>query len=431
MKKELIKLANHLDKLGHLDLADELDRIVKSAQDSGLEYSEVTFEDRNPTSTQPPNEDILSSLATKTVVPQDWATAGTKMLEKASFKESLSDVNEWIVNYMALAQIFKVMHTTGVLNIGGVPGAYGSFNVLYGNPNFVGLPSPLNKTKTTPLEVIRFLIGKYPEVGVTEDEVVEFVKAHMDDTPSTPKATPPPPDKSAPPSSAKSTPPPSASAPPTTKPAQPTTSTSCSLNHSSGTKLSDSWGTYLIVSPSEVMATSKESSKSVKLTPAYSGWCKVVGNLNKLKPSTTTPSAPATKAPTETSAPAAKAPAPFELEKAMQEAGIDQKVAGKFMRMLTRGVLGELSVFNPKTVSGQKEKVKQLIISKSRGQADGITDAEAQQIVDALASSTAAKLTAKSSNEFIIGQLAKIATELDQAELYAEADILDEIIRNL
>jgi hypothetical protein len=32
MKKELIKLATHLDKLGHSDLADRLDAIVKSAQ---------------------------------------------------------------------------------------------------------------------------------------------------------------------------------------------------------------------------------------------------------------------------------------------------------------------------------------------------------------------------------------------------------------
>jgi len=38
MKKELIKLATHLDKLGHSDLADRLDVIVKSAQ-TGL-YTE-------------------------------------------------------------------------------------------------------------------------------------------------------------------------------------------------------------------------------------------------------------------------------------------------------------------------------------------------------------------------------------------------------
>jgi hypothetical protein len=331
MKKELIKLANHLDKLGHLDLADELDRIVKSAQDSDLGYSEVTFEDRHPVSQDEVSSSINMSLPPKNPYIQQYIEQGRGVMTPA-------------------------------------------------DPNLA--PYDLSGASPAP-------------------------------------AAPP---------SATSTP---ASVPAATKPTQSTTSTSCSLKHSSGTKLSDSWGTYVIVSPSEVRATSKQSSKSVKLTPAYSGWCKVVGNLNKLKPSTTTPSAPATNAPTETSAPAAKAPAPFELEKAMQEASIDQRVAGKFMRMLTRGVLGELSVFNPKTVSGQKEKVKQLIISKSRGQADGITDAEAQQIVDALASSAAAKLTAKSSNEFIIGQLAKIATELDQAELYAEADILDEIIRNL
>ena len=31
MKKEVIKLANHLDKIGHPDLADRLDMILKSA----------------------------------------------------------------------------------------------------------------------------------------------------------------------------------------------------------------------------------------------------------------------------------------------------------------------------------------------------------------------------------------------------------------
>jgi len=32
MKKELVKLANHLDNIGHGDLADKLDEILKSAQ---------------------------------------------------------------------------------------------------------------------------------------------------------------------------------------------------------------------------------------------------------------------------------------------------------------------------------------------------------------------------------------------------------------
>jgi hypothetical protein len=35
MNKELVKLANHLDKVGHRDLADRLDNILKSAQDTG------------------------------------------------------------------------------------------------------------------------------------------------------------------------------------------------------------------------------------------------------------------------------------------------------------------------------------------------------------------------------------------------------------
>ena len=33
MHTELVKLANHLDKLGHGDLADKIDDIVKSAQE--------------------------------------------------------------------------------------------------------------------------------------------------------------------------------------------------------------------------------------------------------------------------------------------------------------------------------------------------------------------------------------------------------------
>jgi len=36
MKKELVKLANHLDNIGHGDLADRLDDILKSAQSSAV-----------------------------------------------------------------------------------------------------------------------------------------------------------------------------------------------------------------------------------------------------------------------------------------------------------------------------------------------------------------------------------------------------------
>jgi len=34
MKRELVKLANHLDKIGHRDLADTLDGILKAAQET-------------------------------------------------------------------------------------------------------------------------------------------------------------------------------------------------------------------------------------------------------------------------------------------------------------------------------------------------------------------------------------------------------------
>jgi hypothetical protein len=40
MKKEIIKLANHLDKLGHSDLADRLDLILKSAEANELEFGQ-------------------------------------------------------------------------------------------------------------------------------------------------------------------------------------------------------------------------------------------------------------------------------------------------------------------------------------------------------------------------------------------------------
>ena len=36
MKQELVKLANHLDSIGHRDLADRLDKILKLAQDADL-----------------------------------------------------------------------------------------------------------------------------------------------------------------------------------------------------------------------------------------------------------------------------------------------------------------------------------------------------------------------------------------------------------
>jgi len=36
MKKELVKLANHLDNIGHRDLADKLDNVIRKTADSGL-----------------------------------------------------------------------------------------------------------------------------------------------------------------------------------------------------------------------------------------------------------------------------------------------------------------------------------------------------------------------------------------------------------
>ena len=45
MKKELVKLANHLDKIGHGDLADKLDVILKSAQSSAVAPTDEEIED--------------------------------------------------------------------------------------------------------------------------------------------------------------------------------------------------------------------------------------------------------------------------------------------------------------------------------------------------------------------------------------------------
>jgi len=45
MKKELVKLANHLDNIGHGDLADKLDVILKSAQSSAVAPTAEEIED--------------------------------------------------------------------------------------------------------------------------------------------------------------------------------------------------------------------------------------------------------------------------------------------------------------------------------------------------------------------------------------------------
>ena len=49
MKKELVKLANHLDRIGHGDLADKIDDIVKSAQ----ELDQDLMGDMSPIKTTP------------------------------------------------------------------------------------------------------------------------------------------------------------------------------------------------------------------------------------------------------------------------------------------------------------------------------------------------------------------------------------------
>jgi len=79
VKKELVKLANHLDRLGHRDLADKLDEILKSAfQDYNFDSDEPSIEDEialeeEDEDLRPPSEEMLSETSGD-AVDAVWAT---------------------------------------------------------------------------------------------------------------------------------------------------------------------------------------------------------------------------------------------------------------------------------------------------------------------------------------------------------------------
>ena len=65
MKKELIKLANHLDNIGHRDLADKLDNVIKQAQD-------VTGGGEGFTVSSPGDETMLARMEYGYPDDDDW-----------------------------------------------------------------------------------------------------------------------------------------------------------------------------------------------------------------------------------------------------------------------------------------------------------------------------------------------------------------------
>ena len=82
MKKELINLATHLDKLGHSDLADRLDAIVKSAE---TEETKTDGEKEQDASTEEPSTDTsqVQELAEAMIEEEKLATASNRIDEMA------------------------------------------------------------------------------------------------------------------------------------------------------------------------------------------------------------------------------------------------------------------------------------------------------------------------------------------------------------
>jgi len=90
MKKELINLATHLDKLGHSDLADRLDAIVKSAESLSdylvaPEETKTDGEKEQDASTEEPSTDTsqVQELAEAMIEEEKLATASNRIDEMA------------------------------------------------------------------------------------------------------------------------------------------------------------------------------------------------------------------------------------------------------------------------------------------------------------------------------------------------------------
>ena len=113
MKKELVRLANHLDKIGHRDLADRLDGVLKTAQEVGLidTESELEFEkeDAATLDLKPNPEDPFTE---EDVAEETAAEVGDEPVANAVDALASNDVSGRINK---MADLISREFTTGVL----------------------------------------------------------------------------------------------------------------------------------------------------------------------------------------------------------------------------------------------------------------------------------------------------------------------------
>lgn len=248
MLKELVKLANHLDNIGHADLADQLDSVVKMAQDA------VT----TPAPADASPEEAVGKAKYPFISAQVQKLT-TLINEDPKLKDDLAVKG-------AMTELTSMLKTTGFKKQQvyiGLQKILAEARRIKGSVKFKEVFDTLNDLS---LAVTRQdLSGTVVQDSVAPAQIAATVSAPDDGS---------------------------------------------SLKHPPETKLQDDWGTYVVDSPTQVTATKKGGNSVVLTQDGYKNWRPFVIALNKLTPVQTPAPVAATVQPTTPVTPAASTAAP-------------------------------------------------------------------------------------------------------------------------
>lgn len=367
MLKELVKLANHLDNLGHADLADQLDSVIKMAQQASAApvaaTTPVAPADQDTKAMVSSKLDKISQLLSEVekLAPEDtdFKSLKAKLLAAMKTKDDSLKYAPWVAQTLRrikelaeraqksemAAEIEKTLTEISVATTG---------TDLEGKlVETMPETAPAAKAESAAPQTVSQAVvdgiltsGRglvYPaETSVTGPvhEMQKLLKVTADG-----------------------------------KFGKNTLTAFRGVMGASALPLTDANGAL--------------SALKAKLTPASVAAPAVATTAPSAPAPAAAPAAAKPAAPAAVVAPSVDAPVgTMDLEKLLTERRVKPQVVNKLMRMLARGVLGEFSALNPRTIAGQQQKVKRILTNK------GIAPDEADQIVSALSGLASQKLVA-------------------------------------
>lgn len=284
MLKQLVKLANHLDNLGHADLADQLDSVIKMAQDAGTDrpldrgLKRVTTQALSAGTATSPDTSPATSPATSEAAP---AATPLSTPEETVEKDKYPIITSQVKKLKELIQSDdELKEDNDVID------AMTELEGILKTPSFNKgqVYAGLRKVLTAAQKIRKSKL--FQQVSKALDEV-SIAVTNQDLSGKVVSVSPAP-----------ETPAPAAAV-----------SDAGVLIHLPGTTLRDGWGTYKVISNEEVRATSSQGKAVTIRKGSYAKWNDFVAALNKLNPNTTPSSVQAQPAPQVPAAkPAATAP---------------------------------------------------------------------------------------------------------------------------